>query len=370
MLDNSEGFNLAARGQWSTRIQTDYDGILSGQISETASEWSLEQLRKWGHTVDGIRAMRKTDRMKICDKLVRAARRYRVAAESQILDSILESSRVTSMNTGFEERTLLHHSLQEWAAGPLKLEHPQSSSYHHLMEYDERIGGNFFRRQDTEHPQLFVVERDWARAFAGYELTGDECPMPFPFCCFEFRISGVRVLAMYWDDDKMMCVYGRGGVWVCDDYAYDIRSGRPTKLDLTTHDTYEFPRVVRLVMDNVRVACIMIDAQVAERTTVRASQRLVERRVSEKKSPPRDHYVVDLKRRHRPPGHRDGGGGLGALRAPQRGHFRRGTWVHYDDPESGKTQYADAGGFWHSRTWRSWHFAGDPNNIIEKEYRL
>jgi len=44
--------------------------------------------------------------------------------------------------------------------------------------------------------------------------------------------------------------------------------------------------------------------------------------------------------------------------------------VHYDDQDSGQVQYTNDGGFIVSKTWRRWHFAGDPKNIIHKEYRL
>jgi hypothetical protein len=260
------------------------------------------------------------------------------------------------------ERTQLHVDLRAWAAGPLTLEHPQGSSYHHMLSYDLSGGGTGF----ATHPQIFVVERDWARAFAGYDLTDGECPLPFPECLFEFRISGVRVLAFY-DEERMVCVYGRGGAWVADDYCYDFRSGRGVPHDKMV-DATEFPRVARLVMDNVRVACIMIDAEVAVTERVPASQALVQRRVREGRAPPRNHYVVDLKRRVRHEASKHDHAPSG--RAAMRGHFRRGTWVHYEDPDSGRVQYADAGGFWHSRTWRPWHFAGDPNNVIDKEYRL
>lgn len=283
-------------------------------------------------------------------------------------------------------RSELHVWLRDWAEGPLTLEHPQGSSYHHLIDYDDKCAailvgesGRSLRDIDEEHgsPQIFVVERDWARAFSGYDLAKGESPLPFPSCCFEFRISGVRVLAMHRESEGqtyMFCVYGRGGSWVADDYGYWIDDGtfRSTKVVSDRRDAHEFPRVARLVHDNVRVACIMVDAEVAERERrVVSDTPLARKRVREGRPPPRDHYVMDLKKSHRPSAtHRAGGGEVGGTRTPQRGHFRRGTWVHYDDTDSGQVQYADEGGFWHSRTWRRWHFAGDPNNLITKEYRL
>jgi hypothetical protein len=268
-------------------------------------------------------------------------------------------------------RTALHVSLREWARGPLRLEHPQASSYHHLLEYERSCyGDSELERIRDRDPQIFVVERDWARAFAGYEnLTEGTCPLPFPYCLFEFRISGVRVLAFI-NEGEMFMIYGRDGVWVCDDFVYDWESGAHHRESEYKDfaDVVEFDRVAQLVRDNVRVACIMVDANVAARQTVLASPALVQRRRAQGKAAPRNHYVIDLKRQRRYESHRAGSGGPSGIKQP--GHFRRGTWVHYDDPESGSVQYADDGGFWHSRTWRKWHFAGDPENIIEREYKL
>jgi hypothetical protein len=284
------------------------------------------------------------------------------------------------------ERTRLHAELRAWAIGDLRLEHPQGSSYHHLVDYDATHGpapdgSNDTMRELTAlygEPEKFVVERDWARAFSGYDLSEGECPMPFEHCVFEFRISGVRVLAFTREESGvgqlMYCVYGRGGVWVVDDYCYVVDG--PSMRRETHHPKYnidrcEFPRVNRLVWDNIRVAVIMVDADIAESTRREPGDGLNKKRQREGRPPLRNHYVIDLKRRHRPSSNVSGHvarAGVGGYR--QRGHFRRGNWFHYDNPESGKVVYVDDGGFFKSRTWRSWYFAGDPENVIEKEYRL
>lgn len=136
-------------------------------------------------------------------------------------------------------------------------------------------------------------------------------------------------------------------------------------------DNYRMEAVARTVLREVRAACVMLDARVAQPVARQVSQRLVEKRVAEKRAPPRDHFVVDLTRAPRAVTHQIRGSGAGSAdRAPQRGHFRMGTWVHYDDPASGQVECVNDGGFWVSKTWRHWHFAGDPKNIIVKEYRL
>jgi hypothetical protein len=392
-------FHLAQPNKWAETAQQTYDSVLGGSYRAGLNAWCDQKLVGWGLTPEKISKLSEVSRTKLCNKLVRAARHVMEDRNGEILKKILNQTKPdptvpgasidkedTMMNTrgglprhlvqgvgGSEaskrERTMLHVSLREWAKGELKLEHPQASSWHHMVTYEmeNSTSGDPF----PATPQLFVVERDWARAFAGYDLSEGDSPLPFEYCCFEFRISGVRVLAVYQEHyDEMFCVYGRGGVWVCDDFLYSISTGhgRPVR----TTDINEFPRVAKLVRDNVRVACIMIDADIAKAQPRQASEHLVAKRRKEGRAPPRDHYVIDLKRRHVPsPGtsHYVASAG-GQHHYQMRGHFRRGTWVHYPDPESGRVKYTDDTGAERSRTWRHWHFAGDPNNIIHREYRL
>jgi hypothetical protein len=113
----------------------------------------------------------------------------------------------------------------------------------------------------------------------------------------------------------------------------------------------------------------MLDAQVANCELTVASNKLRKKRLLARKTPPRDHYVVNLirqSRRYVP----QTATPSGLPRAPQRGHWRKGTWVHFDDQDSGQVQYVNDGGFIVSKTWRRWHFAGDPRNILHKEYKV
>jgi hypothetical protein len=388
--------HLGAPGMWSDTIQDIYDMVLSGKYSDATVTWADKKLAEWGYNPTRVNSLSKVKRMALCDKLVRAAHREQKDHEEAVLKEILTAPRSLDYvpgshidkidtimkargalprgmflggDTGCLERTELHLSLREWAAGDLRLEHPQASSWHHLMEYEKiEEDHGYAKVLKNEPPQLFVVERDWARAFAGYNLNDGDSPLPYNHCVFEFRISGVRVMAVYHESgDIMFCIYGRGGVWVCDDYTYSISTGT-SKLSVRASDNVEFVRVAKLVRDNVRVACIMVDADIAEKTEVKASGVLIKKRAYQGKHPPRDHYVIDLKHKHKraAPGSRTGGSPL----YHQRGHFRRGTWVHYPDPNSGQVRYTDDHGIELSRTWRHWHFAGDPNNIIEREYRL
>ena len=277
-----------------------------------------------------------------------------------------------------QERTSLHHALSSWANGELRLERPQSSSLHLMVEYDRANSmGEFARALDDT--QVVVVEHDWG---ASVPPVDGEWRLPYPLMCWEFRISGVRVLA-FTDAEttevpQLYCVYGRDDHWVIDDFYYSVTGGATLGRGIPHRvrtdgwgGDLEFRRVATMVHSAIRAVCIMLDAQVARAEHVAASGTLVQRRVAQRKTPPRDHVVVRLfGRDHRRvhPGVKVAGR-LTDARSPQRGHWRKGTWVHYDDQDSGQVQYVNEGGFIVSKTWRRWHFAGDPNNILHKELR-
>lgn len=297
---------------------------------------------------------------------------------NRYVDKNLRKFSSSRKDTTVLDRDALHRSLHEWASGPLILERPQGSSLHHLIDYDmQNTEGRFGKTvMEDWNTQIFVVENDWARALAHNDgLKHGHVPLPFEFCCWEFRISGVRVLAFTESSEKkgdtMWCVYGRDRHWVIDDYRYHVgdgllmaESGQPE------HKNVEFPRVARLVHDNIRASCIMIDANVAEHERVEISGKLAETRARSGRAPLKSHFVVRLLKRHARRAHVTRTASTTGERARQRGHFRMGHYVHYDDQDSGREQYVNAGGFIVSRTWKSWYFAGDPNNMITKEYRL
>jgi hypothetical protein len=281
-----------------------------------------------------------------------------------------------------EHRSALYEWLQTWGRGPLVLERPTASSLHHLIEYDlDNTPGKFGRTiLEADSMQIVLVEHDWGAAVP--PMRDAPWRVPFPLMCWEFRISGVRVLAFTDGEDdasapNLFLVYGRDGHWVIDDVVYSVSgSGELRSHGSAATPKGELPRsiypVVRKAHACIRATCIMMEAEVARQEVVATSQKIKERRKCEGKAPLRDHYVVklvNLERRayaNRP----RTAGRLTDARAPQRGHWRKATWVHYDDPDSGQEQYANDGGFVVSRTWRKWHFAGDPNNIIHKEYRV
>ena len=290
---------------------------------------------------------------------------------------------------------VLHDYLtKNWANAPLEMEPVRASWLKYLQEFDREassgskdllvelgVDSGRDRLIHSKDLQSIVVENDWGAAVPP-ALVG-EWHTPFPECAWEFHLSGVRVVALTneWDDGRigMVCCYGMGGAWASDDYRYsDIRdlSRRLVPTAMPFHGRgvgIEFDRVALYAAKLIRSCCIMMDAEVAqfERVEGGAHREKHTGRVSRDSRPQRDHYVVRLighqHRRYQTA--RSAGMGTSGPRSLQRGHWRQGCWMHFDDPDSGREQYVNDGGFVVSKTWRRWHFAGDPNNIIHKEYR-
>ncbi len=361
--------------KWTREANLDYEALLRGD--RLASDWARDKVREMGIDPDRVGRSSPRKRAAAADKLVSAARKMMREREENQLRLLVPETRPAPAP---EDAALarVRERLALWARGELSLERPEGSSLHHLIDYDAaRSPENKASHKLLSYVQSVIVQNDWARMTGqtGLAQTEGEWRLPFGDACWEFRISGVRVLVFTHsrkdDDDMFWCVYGLDKEWIKDNYYYLVsplgyRAVLNPKLRI---GATEFPRAFRLVHDNIRVACIMHDAGMAREQRVAASAALNKSRVARGRPPLRDHYVVQLVR----PRHRVAPARAlpsGTVRAPQRGHWRAGTWVHYDDPDSGQVQCANDGGFFVSKTWRRWHFAGDPNRLITKEYVL
>lgn len=344
-------------------------------VTEFFSLPPAEKLKRIRRAIDRMIANQKIAQLTTEDRLLRGMESAATDRDEPTMRKMFDMDDESHK----QARTDLHHRLlREWCRGPLKLERPQGSSLHHMVEYSR---GNAHALLSEKGPakmselQIVLVENDWGAAVPNVE---GEWRVPFSFMCWEFRLTGVRVLAFTEADTsppRMWCIYGRDGHWVADDYGYELGcAALPPGVPIDDHTTCEFRRVAKFCYDTIRASCIMLDAQVARHERVAVSTKLKERRARDQRAPLRDHYVVRLlheeRRAYRA---RSAGASVahsGDARAPQRGHWRKGTWVHYDDQDSGQVQYTNDGGFVVSKTWRRWHFAGNPNNIIHKEYRV
>lgn len=361
-------------------------------IMSTVGEVSSTLEKEFGVTYDDFVAMKPGDKDRLIRKVEKRLRRSvnearridgklnGLYAEKDRLESLYGCQPSVQQMVDAEARTVLHETtLSTWSRGVLTLEKPQASSLHHLVRYDQRAGDRRSFLNDAEKIQNIVVEHEWAKALP--PTVRGEWRLPFERCCWEFRVSGVRVLVFTFAEDvenpKMVLTYGKDGQWVIDDYIYHLGgdacvghvNGMFRQMNMGGQ-AREFRRVVDLVWANIRAACIMLEApNVCEREERQPSDVLVAKARRERIAAPRAYMVVRLMNMDRRRAHYRRAGGV-ASGVRQGGHWRRGTWVHYDDQDSGQVQYVNDGGFMVSKTWRSWHFAGDPDRLVEKEYRL
>lgn len=252
------------------------------------------------------------------------------------------------------ERQLLK-GIIAWLQDPLVLESPRGSAWHKLKEADQ--AGKLFKLEtngsglgtvkfgDAEPGlQVFVVEHDWARAFANAtDFEGGAVKMPFDICVFEFRISGRRVCLLAGQADKpdflgsgVIFISGPNDAWCC--------LGPPQS---------DGP-LSELLSQQVRAVCIALDAEVAVSEVERAPGKLNEARAKKGKLPLLDYHVVSLAARKRhaplPADWRDTD-----PHRQHRLHFVRGHWRRYPN----------------HRAWIKWHLRGNPDlGFIDKHYKL
>jgi hypothetical protein len=258
----------------------------------------------------------------------------------------------------------------------LKLEKPQGSSLHHLMQYIEETNDEVndeMRRWIDEKFQSIVVEHDWAAAFEGTEEfdTGD-FNFPYDYTCFEFRVSGLRVLLLVGLDDtggyRGILVTGVNGRWYINAEKFTFVDGKITGATIGRVDEIgrAADKFLAMLGRQVRAVCIMLEADVAVGEVKKAPEALNARRRSMGRSVLKDYHVVSLKRRGHQAGRETTGEGT-----RKRCHWRRGHWRHYKNGHAGTVKYLDGEGQAVSKSWIKWHLVGDPElGFVDKHYKL
>lgn len=262
--------------------------------------------------------------------------------------------------------------------GTLKLERPQGSSFHHLVQYVTLLGGDATLAETLSKDfQSMVIEHDWAAAFEGVEGMNDtgEVPMPFDDTCFEFRINGLRMLILMstFEGGRMEAILctGVNGHWYTTDERFTFRDGQfvisREIMRMGGKAVEAVGELLGLIGRQIRAVCIMLDAEVAEADEQHPSPALNKARRAAGRSELKPYHVVRIHRQHR---HRTGVRGE-ATGARKRAHVRRGHWRHFT-VGTGREQYTDKDGILRSRTWINWMLVGDPAIVgfVDKEYRL
>ena len=244
-------------------------------------------------------------------------------------------------------------AIDAWIAGPFVLGKNDCSRVHKVIEAMKarailsNVGEHLYEHEEQfisllTHSHTFVVQHDYARAFAGAEVTGDGEPgagfdfrLPYPECIFEFQVSGrvVVFLLGQFEDDQAGLFFVQGsaarGEW------WATAGTKPIRDFLHSH---------------VRAISIALDAEVATHEIIRGPAKLNESRAKKNLPPLRDYHVIQLHGRitQRAPY-------MGGEHKTPRLHFRRGHWRHYST----------------HTTWIRWTLVGNPDlGFIDKGYRL
>lgn len=237
-----------------------------------------------------------------------------------------------------------------------------------LFRYDDikRVNEENLLRRDTSLLEVlneahsFVVEHNWAGAFAGAsDFESEAFRLPFDICCFEFVISKHRVLAIatHTSDDHISDILMKPFVQVSDgwfegDYTYRYAGSNWTP-ERETENPDAYTSMVALIGSQIKAISVALDAEVATTEIVRQPHKLVKRRIREGKLPPSDYHIVVLSRKSRAPEiiMSSDESRVGKIRL----HFRRGHWRHFEA----------------HKTWIKWMLVGNPDlGFIDKHYRL
>lgn len=249
--------------------------------------------------------------------------------------------------------------LANWSAeSGLKIERPEGPSFRKLRKAVAEGRTAYlgkdpmasapamdFEKEVFRHAEILVIEHDWAAAFKGANVENAAVRLPYDVCAFEFKFSGRAVIAfaIQADTDIIFCpAICCGDVWIMTDFVF------PLDFDGADERTACMVELLAELFEQIKAACIALDAEVAEATTVREPHNGTG---SGTQQPLKGHHVVSLaNRRNRAPAL--GGGGSSRRK---RLHFRRGHWRHFET----------------HKTWIKWMLVGDPDlGFVEKEYRL
>lgn len=221
--------------------------------------------------------------------------------------------------------------------GVRKWSRPNGSACHRCCSsFDAPNSDDFL--QYLKRSQPFVIEHDWAAAFASAtDFAKGEVRLPYDECCFEFRLNGLRLCAFCStsNDDKIMLL--------CAEIGNDVW--------LIVHSGWAGGEFEELVWQQIRAVLIVLDSEIATTEIIRAPYKLNRKREKLGRLPLRDYHVVKLNRaRPAPlPEHE------ASDRRSVRCHFRRGHWRHFAT----------------FKTWIKWTLVGDPDlGFIDKHYRL
>lgn len=336
-------------------------------------KWVYDRLQEWGIDYDSLDARDRRDvlkKLRLEFKTHVKRERSRINKEiSQLKGEVKEGEEQLHLKQKLIEKMGgAAAAMEDMVNKPMVMEKPQGSSVHHLLNFISDLYSAVTPDINIDIHSLgniaaFVVEHDWNKAFAGaQDFHGGVVKLPYDSCVFEFRVSGVRVLCATvqgeYDDIQIRCFFGVKGVWLSSsDYIWKSDNIQSVN-DKSVKSGFVSHRVsmafLKLLTEQIRVVCIMLDAEVATTELVRTPTNPQEKRRPSGKNIMKDYHVVSLSKRTRaalPVGEEFSRGS----HTKRRLHFRRGHWRHYAD----------------HKTWINWVLVGDPDlGFVDKHYKL
>jgi hypothetical protein len=206
---------------------------------------------------------------------------------------------------------------------------------------------------------VFRIEHDWFKAIhKATEFENGSFKLPYDVSIFEFEISRHPLVAICTNYDSsgtsneiimQIAIQAMAGWYLSDNiYRHDGMRWEVLKGGQSI-DNDAFKRLVYLVGNQIRAACIALDAEVATSVLVRASHAGHQTETHE--HPEYEYYIINLANRQRT----DMMQSHGETKGTKRLHFRRGHWRHYAT----------------FKTWVRWALVGNPElGFIDKQYRL
>jgi hypothetical protein len=187
---------------------------------------------------------------------------------------------------------------------------------------------------DLSKVRPFVVQHDWRQVIA-LDEADKVVKLPFDECVFEFMVGGMPVSALA----------AQAGTEIKLSLCCQLPSGCWLALESSKRHALDF------FLQHVQAICIFLDAEVAIHEVVRAPAALNAKRARSGKAPIRDHYIIDLARRHRLASCAGGHSEPGRVRL----HFRRGHWRHFES----------------HKTWIKWMLVGNPDlGFVKSRYKI
>lgn len=208
--------------------------------------------------------------------------------------------------------------------------------------------------------QVFVMQHDWAQAFAkAEEFAGGEFDLPYDRCAFEYRYSGRRFIAITnsANDDgpapTHLYLFMESSVGWALLYGAELHAGSWVFISKVTEAVDS--AFLNELTGQIKAVSVALEAEVAATEVIRAPGKLNAKRERAGKPPLYDYHLVSLAHRTRILPREPEPGDLDEKRRTPRLHFRRGHWrqlVNY-------------------RVKVKWCLVGDPDlGFVEKEYRL